>query len=213
MAVSLSTFCQHQPSTGVSTAPATAATTAIAPAPPRFYRNGNSYYPINTQLRLPRPPAKKRNKHKWYNFTPRREQQVVPEEEKVSVVAETVNVTGQTSAQQFKVPPCRLSEDLSALFESKQFSDCTLVATCKSNGPQTFHVNSFEVRRYIMDEGQFRRFVRVHIRGPSGTIGVFHAMFEHNMTESERNEVAIDDVEPDVSAKLNSMPTLTLSLS
>ncbi|KIH51574.1 BTB/POZ domain protein [Ancylostoma duodenale] len=27
---------------------------------------------------------------------------------------------------------------------------------------------------------------------------VFHAMFEHNMTESERNEVAIDDVEPDV---------------
>ncbi|KAK6023430.1 MATH domain protein, partial [Ostertagia ostertagi] len=59
----------------------------------------------------------------------------------VSVVAETVNVTGQTSAQQFKVPPCRLSEDLSALFESKQFSDCTLVATCKSNGPQTFHVS------------------------------------------------------------------------
>lgn len=39
-----------------------------------------------------------------------------------------------------QVPPCRLSEDLSALFESKQFSDCTLVANCKSNGPQTFHV-------------------------------------------------------------------------
>uniref|UniRef100_A0A8L8JXA0 Speckle-type POZ protein n=1 Tax=Heligmosomoides polygyrus TaxID=6339 RepID=A0A8L8JXA0_HELPZ len=158
----------------------------------------------------------------------------------VSVVAETVNVTGQTSAQQFKlckslmnpnpmgqqlrlskilegggdqshpwgsagwglsstsvgttrclvpyyglkqcpsaiqVPPCRLSEDLSALFESKQFSDCTLVATCKSNGPQTFHVH--------------KAILAARSR-------VFHAMFEHNMTESERNEVAIDDVEPDV---------------
>ncbi|KAK6016564.1 MATH domain protein, partial [Ostertagia ostertagi] len=94
----------------------------------------------------------------------------------VSVVAETVNVTGQTSAQQFKVPPCRLSEDLSALFESKQFSDCTLVATCKSNGPQTFHVH--------------KAILAARSR-------VFHAMFEHNMTESERNEVAIDDVEPD----------------
>ncbi|EYB81547.1 hypothetical protein Y032_0380g347 [Ancylostoma ceylanicum] len=95
----------------------------------------------------------------------------------VSVVAETVNVTGQTSAQQFKVPPCRLSEDLSALFESKQFSDCTLVANCKSNGPQTFHVH--------------KAILAARSR-------VFHAMFEHNMTESERNEVAIDDVEPDV---------------
>ncbi|VDL74431.1 unnamed protein product [Nippostrongylus brasiliensis] len=95
----------------------------------------------------------------------------------VSVVAETVNVTGQTSAQQFKVPPCRLSEDLSALFESKQFSDCTLVATCKSNGPQIFHVH--------------KAILAARSR-------VFHAMFEHNMTESERNEVAIDDVEPDV---------------
>ncbi|CAJ0598246.1 unnamed protein product [Cylicocyclus nassatus] len=97
--------------------------------------------------------------------------------EQVSVVAETVNVTGQTSAQQFKVPPCRLSEDLSALFESKQFSDCTLVANCKSNGPQTFHVH--------------KAILAARSR-------VFHAMFEHNMTESERNEVAIDDVEPDV---------------
>ncbi|KHJ87117.1 BTB/POZ domain protein [Oesophagostomum dentatum] len=97
---------------------------------------------------------------------------------KVSVVAETVNVTGQTSAQQFKVPPCRLSEDLSALFESKQFSDCTLVANCKSTGPQTFYVH--------------KAILAARSR-------VFHAMFEHNMTESERNEVAIDDVEPDVS--------------
>uniref|UniRef100_A0A0K0DN50 Speckle-type POZ protein n=1 Tax=Angiostrongylus cantonensis TaxID=6313 RepID=A0A0K0DN50_ANGCA len=95
----------------------------------------------------------------------------------VSVVAETVNVTGQTSAQQFKVPPCRLSEDLSALFESKQFSDCTLVANCKSGVPQTFHVH--------------KAILAARSR-------VFHAMFEHNMTESERNEVAIDDVEPEV---------------
>lgn len=35
----------------------------------------------------------------------------------VSVVADTVNITGQSSLTQFRVPECRLSDDLGALFE------------------------------------------------------------------------------------------------
>jgi speckle-type POZ protein len=49
----------------------------------------------------------------------------------VSVVADTVNVTGQSNLMQFKVPECRLSEDLSALFEKHQFSDCVLACANK----------------------------------------------------------------------------------
>ncbi|CAI4231479.1 unnamed protein product [Auanema sp. JU1783] len=94
----------------------------------------------------------------------------------VSVVAETINVTGQTSAAQFKVPSCRLSEDLAILFENRTFSDCTLVAA-KSQPEQTFHVHK----------------AILAARSP-----VFHAMFEHKMSEYVKNEVTIDDVEPEV---------------
>ena len=45
----------------------------------------------------------------------------------VSVVGETVNVTGQSSITPVKVPSCRLSEDLGGLFERAAFSDVTLV--------------------------------------------------------------------------------------
>ena len=44
----------------------------------------------------------------------------------VSVVAESVNISGQSNAVQFKVPDCRLSDDLDGLFESQKFSDVTL---------------------------------------------------------------------------------------
>lgn len=44
----------------------------------------------------------------------------------VSVVADSVNISGQSSAFQFKVPECRLSEDLGCLFENQKFSDVTL---------------------------------------------------------------------------------------
>jgi speckle-type POZ protein len=45
----------------------------------------------------------------------------------VSVVGETVNVTGQSSITPVKVPSCHLSDDLGALFERAAFSDVTLV--------------------------------------------------------------------------------------
>lgn len=44
----------------------------------------------------------------------------------VSVVADSVNISGQSNIVQFKVPECRLSEDLGALFDNEKFSDVTL---------------------------------------------------------------------------------------
>ena len=54
----------------------------------------------------------------------------------VSVVADSVNISGQSNAVQFKVPECRLSEDLGALFESQRFSDVTLAV---GGGQSFFH--------------------------------------------------------------------------
>jgi len=51
----------------------------------------------------------------------------------VSVVADSVNISGQSNAIQFKVPECRLSEDFGALFESQRFSDVTLAVAGKSH--------------------------------------------------------------------------------
>ena len=45
----------------------------------------------------------------------------------MSVVGETVNVTGQSSVTPVKVPSCRLSDELGLLFERAAFSDVTLV--------------------------------------------------------------------------------------
>uniref|UniRef100_A0A8R1HQ34 Speckle-type POZ protein n=1 Tax=Caenorhabditis japonica TaxID=281687 RepID=A0A8R1HQ34_CAEJA len=97
----------------------------------------------------------------------------------VSVVAETVNVTGQTTVSHlFKVPPCRLSEDMATMFEKSQFSDFSIL--CKSdNGsePQTFYVHKAVLAA----------------RSP-----VFAAMFDHHMRESDTNSTTVDDIEPEV---------------
>lgn len=42
------------------------------------------------------------------------------------MVADSVNISGQSNAIHFKVPDCRLSDDLGILFESQRFSDVTL---------------------------------------------------------------------------------------
>lgn len=44
----------------------------------------------------------------------------------MSVVADSVNISGQSNTIQFKVPDCRLSDDLGLLFENQKFSDVTL---------------------------------------------------------------------------------------
>ena len=45
----------------------------------------------------------------------------------ISVVAESVNISGQTAINRFKVPECRLQDDLNNLFENPNFSDVTLL--------------------------------------------------------------------------------------
>uniref|UniRef100_A0A1I7TNM9 Protein roadkill n=2 Tax=Caenorhabditis tropicalis TaxID=1561998 RepID=A0A1I7TNM9_9PELO len=101
----------------------------------------------------------------------------------VSVVAETVNVTGQTNVSQlFKVPPCRLAEDYQTMFEKKQFSDFTLICKTDSDSPsQTFYIH--------------KAILAARSR-------VFSAMFEHHMQESDTNMTTVDDIEPEVMKEL-----------
>jgi len=44
----------------------------------------------------------------------------------VSVVGDTVNVSGQSNCTPVKVPECRLSDDMGSLYERTSFSDVTL---------------------------------------------------------------------------------------
>lgn len=41
-------------------------------------------------------------------------------------MADSVNISGQSNTIQFKVPECRLPDDLGQLFENQKFSDVTL---------------------------------------------------------------------------------------
>jgi len=90
----------------------------------------------------------------------------------VSVVADSVNISGQNNSVLFKVPECRLSEDLSGLFESQKFSDVILCVGGKE----------FFVHKAILAA-----------RSP-----VFAAMFEHEMEEKKQNRVDITDMDPEV---------------
>ncbi|XP_062702249.1 protein roadkill isoform X5 [Aedes albopictus] len=90
----------------------------------------------------------------------------------VSVVADSVNISGQSNIIQFKVPECKLSEDLGLLFDSEKFSDVTLAVGGRE----------FQVHKAILAA-----------RSP-----VFAAMFEHEMEERKQNRVAITDVDHEV---------------
>lgn len=90
----------------------------------------------------------------------------------VSVVADSVNISGQSNAVQFKVPECRLSDDLGMLFENQKFSDVTLSVSGRE----------FQAHKAILAA-----------RSP-----VFAAMFEHEMEERKFNRVEIADVDHEV---------------
>jgi speckle-type POZ protein len=94
----------------------------------------------------------------------------------VSVVGETVNVTGQSSLTPIKVPICHLSDDMGQLFERSPFSDVTLYV-----GDRQFHVHK----------------AILAARSP-----VFNAMFEHEMEERKQNKVEVTDVEQEVMSEL-----------
>ncbi|XP_076229362.1 BTB/POZ and MATH domain-containing protein rdx isoform X5 [Nomia melanderi] len=90
----------------------------------------------------------------------------------VSVVADSVNISGQSNTIQFKVPECRLSDDLGLLFENQKFSDVTLTVCGRE----------FQAHKAILAA-----------RSP-----VFSAMFEHEMEERKQNRVDITDVDHEV---------------
>ena len=94
----------------------------------------------------------------------------------VSVVAESINHSGQSSTSQFKIPDCRLSDDLGSLFESGKFSD--VILSC--NGAE------FNAHKSILAA-----------RSP-----VFAAMFEHEMEEKKQNRVEIIDMDKDVLSEM-----------
>lgn len=90
----------------------------------------------------------------------------------VSVVADSVNISGQSSQAQLKVPECCLASDLSALWERNAFSDVTLCVKGRE----------FQAHKSILAA-----------RSP-----VFNAMFEHEMEEKKLNRVEITDVDDEV---------------
>ncbi|XP_030558764.1 protein roadkill isoform X3 [Drosophila novamexicana] len=90
----------------------------------------------------------------------------------VSVVADSVNISGQSNIVQFKVPECKLSEDLGNLFDNEKFSDVTLSVGGRE----------FQAHKAIL----------------AARSDVFAAMFEHEMEERKLNRVAITDVDHEV---------------
>lgn len=44
----------------------------------------------------------------------------------VSVVQDSVNISGQSNMNMLKVPECQLSDDLGNLWECSRFTDCSL---------------------------------------------------------------------------------------
>ncbi|KAG9271741.1 speckle-type POZ protein-like A [Astyanax mexicanus] len=90
----------------------------------------------------------------------------------VSVVQDSVNISGQSNMNMLKVPECQLSDDLGNLWECSRFTDCSLFV-----GGQ-----EFKAHKSILAA-----------RSP-----VFNAMFEHEMEESKKNRVDISDIDADV---------------
>lgn len=90
----------------------------------------------------------------------------------VSVVQDSVNVSGHTNTNTLKVPECRLAEDLGNLWENTRFTDCCFFVRGKE----------FKAHKSVLAA-----------RSP-----VFNAMFEHEMEECTKNRVEINDLDPEV---------------
>ncbi|KAG9508484.1 Protein roadkill, partial [Fragariocoptes setiger] len=90
----------------------------------------------------------------------------------VNVVAESVNISGQSNTTQFKVPECRLSADFSSLFDNPEFSDVIIHADGRE----------FHAHKNILSA-----------RSP-----MFRGMFSHDMKEMRQNRVEEPDIKPDV---------------
>jgi len=94
----------------------------------------------------------------------------------VSVVCDSVNISGQGSAVNFPVSENRLSSDLGNLFVSGALSD--VIVSCNSK--------EFNCHKVVL----------------AARSSVFRAMFEHNMEEKKNSAVKVEDVEGDAMEKL-----------
>merc|ERR1712013_31199 len=94
----------------------------------------------------------------------------------VSVLCDSVNISGQGSAVNFPVSENRLSSDLGNLFMSGALSD--VIVSC--NGKE------FNCHKVVL----------------AARSSVFRAMFEHNMEEKKNSAVKVEDVEGDAMEKL-----------
>ncbi|XP_054581093.1 speckle-type POZ protein-like [Eptesicus fuscus] len=90
----------------------------------------------------------------------------------VSVVQDSVTISGQNARKMVKVPECQLADELGGLWENSWLIDCC------------FCVAGQEVQAHK---------AILAARSP-----VFRAMFEHAMEESKKNPVEIIDMEPSV---------------
>lgn len=86
----------------------------------------------------------------------------------VNVLADCVNVSGQMNSAQFRVPNCKLAQDLGVLLEDQKLTDVVLVVGTKE----------FRAHKAIL----------------AARSKVFAAMFEHDMKEKLLNKVVISDV-------------------
>ena len=111
-------------------------------------------------------------------------------------MADSVNISGQSNSVQvgvkrfslpeskvfmilsfqFKVPDCKLSDDLGSLFENSQFADVQLYCGGRE----------FQCHKAIL----------------AARSQVFQAMFSHDMEEKKNCRVEVKDVEPEVMAEL-----------
>merc|ERR550534_759020 len=94
----------------------------------------------------------------------------------VSVVCDSVNISGQGSAVNFPVSENRLSSDLGGLFVSGALSD--VIVSCSGR--------EFNCHKVVL----------------AARSSVFRAMFEHNMEEKKNSAVKVEDVEGDAMEKL-----------
>uniref|UniRef100_A0A8C6QDG2 Speckle-type BTB/POZ protein-like n=1 Tax=Nannospalax galili TaxID=1026970 RepID=A0A8C6QDG2_NANGA len=90
----------------------------------------------------------------------------------VSVVQDSINISGFTNIDTLKVPECRLAEDLGNLWENTRFADCC------------FFVRGQEFK--------------AHKSVLAARSSVFNEMFEHEMEESTKSPVEINDLDPEV---------------
>ena len=110
----------------------------------------------------------------------------------VSVVCDSVNISGQGSTVHFPVLENRLSSDLEDLFISGALAD--IVISC---GSRKFNCH----RAILAARWIFKKFYFAEFKLPFRST-VFRAMFEHDMEEKKNSAVNVEDVESDAMASM-----------